>query len=130
MVDMLATCAEGRSLSIDAKCQSIFKTDELLGSVRKGERKPGILLKPKICPARKTPFLRFLVSVYVDCEGPEKLYSTKYVCIGAFPKPVSLIVLNLRYNLVFIRNRLRCKFVLDSMFNLCENAHSKFSNTL
>ena len=74
MIDMLATCAEGESLSIDAKCQSIYKTDELLGSVKKGD---GILLNPKICPARKTPFLRFLFAVYVDCEGPVRLSATK-----------------------------------------------------
>ena len=77
MIDMLATCAEGQSLSIDAKCQSMFKTDELLGCVRNGRQKAGILLNPKICPARKTPFLRFLVSVYMDCEGSVRVHSKR-----------------------------------------------------
>ena len=70
MVDMLATCAEGRSLSIDAKCQRVYTIEKLLGSKGMGELKRGILLNPKICPARKTVFLKFLVSVYMDCEGP------------------------------------------------------------
>ena len=81
MIDMLAACAEGESLSIDAICQSIYKTDVLLGSISDGEKKPGILLNPKICPARKTPFLRFLVSVYMDCEESLRVDAEWWVTI-------------------------------------------------
>ena len=58
---LLASCAEGKSLSIDAKCKSIYKPRELFG----------ILSNPKICPARKVPFMRILMSVYMDTESTE-----------------------------------------------------------
>ena len=61
VTDLLAACAEGKSLSIDAKCKSIYRPRELFG----------ILSNPKICPARKTPFMRILVSVYMDTESTE-----------------------------------------------------------
>ena len=63
LTNLLAACAEGKSLSIDAQCQSIHQPLELLH----------ILCKPHIPPMKKTPFLRFLISVYMDCKGSVRL---------------------------------------------------------
>ena len=58
---LLAACACGESLSIDAICQGIFTFDELLD----------LLCDCSICSAYKTPFLQFLTAVYLDCNDQQ-----------------------------------------------------------
>lgn len=59
VTDLLATCSEGENIHIDSMCQTLFSAEQLLD----------ILLHDAIPIARKTPFARFLVSVYMDVEG-------------------------------------------------------------
>ena len=64
----LASCAEARNPSIDTKCQALYSTHELLSIVNDAE----------ISYAHKTPFLHFLVSVYMDDGDVGKMDAGMY----------------------------------------------------
>ncbi len=59
ITDLLAACAEGENIHIDSMCQTLFSAEELLA----------ILLINTIPVARKIPFARFLVTVFMDVDG-------------------------------------------------------------
>lgn len=64
VTDLLATCAEGESPFIESLCQTIFSAEELLG----------ILSCEDLSVARKKPFARYLVRVYMESGIEESTY--------------------------------------------------------
>ena len=67
MTGLLASCAEGENLSIDTYCQGVFSLKEVLD----------ILGDPDIHLEQKTPFLRFLAFVYIDCSESSEIVAEK-----------------------------------------------------
>ena len=57
MTGLLASCAEGRNAFIESLCQSMYSVEELLKILAADEKTIPI--------HRKTPFLQFLVWVYM-----------------------------------------------------------------
>ena len=59
VTDLLATCAQGENSGVDSICCTILNEDELIE----------IITSSEISIYRKRPFMKFLVSVYMNCVG-------------------------------------------------------------
>ena len=68
VTDLLATCARGNTRGIDTICCTIFSEDELIEIISSNE----------INIYRKRPFMKFLVSVYMDAHGDRVVKKSEY----------------------------------------------------
>ena len=61
ITDLLATCAYGDNAEADSVCCTIFSEDELIE----------IISHDNINIYRKRPFMKFLISVYMNVQGEQ-----------------------------------------------------------
>lgn len=67
IADLLAACALGDNTGVESICYTVFTVDELLQ----------IIYHEDISIYRKIPFMKFLVSVYVEGKGKKKVQIMK-----------------------------------------------------
>ena len=71
VTDLLASCAQGDN-GVVTICFTIFDEDELIE----------IITHSEINIYRKRPFMKFLVSVYMDAQGDEIVERSKFYGIN------------------------------------------------
>ena len=75
VTDMLAACGEGKNLFIESVCQNILSIEELVKYIDYLMKCNRIvffffrIMSSHLPPARKRPFVRFLIWVYMNTEG-------------------------------------------------------------
>lgn len=62
IADLLAICASGENAGAESVCCTVFSVDELLGII--GDKDINIYCK--------RPFVKFLISVYMEEKGKKK----------------------------------------------------------
>ena len=63
VTDLLASCAEGDNANTESVCCTVFMMEEVLH----------VVTDPQIKLYRKRPFVRFLVSAYLNAEQKNSL---------------------------------------------------------